>query len=357
MGSSKKIVNQHSRNIENSIPEGYGAWLADLKSRIYAAQQRAALAVNTEMLRVYWQIGHDILVRESNEGWGARVVDRLSEDLRKSFPDLGGFSTTNLKYMKRFAEAWPEFLIGQQPVDQLPWSHNIILLTKLSDPALRLAYAEAALEFGWSRNVLAIQIDRKRIERQGKAITNFERVLPKPDSDLARESLKDPYRLDFLGLGDEAQERELETALTRHITEFLLELGSGFAYVGRQVLVEVNGDDFFLDLLFYHLDLHCYVVIELKTGKFKPEHLGQLGFYMTAVDELRRSESDNPTIGLLLCRDKNEVVAEWALRAAQQPLGIAEYQLIESLPEELQTALPTIEQIERELGGARITGT
>jgi len=336
--------------LEPDLPESYMSWLAEVKSRIRSAQQRAALAVNTEMLRVYWHIGHDILDRQANQGWGVRVVDRLSQDLRSAFPDQGGFSKSNLMNMRSFAEAWPEEAIFQQPVGKLPWSHNIVLLTKLKDTQLRLAYAEAAVEFGWSRNVLAMHIDRKRIERQGKAVTNFEHVLPKPDSDLARESLKDPYRLDFLGLGDEAHERELESALTRHITEFLLELGSGFAYVGRQVLVEVNGDDFYLDLLFYHLDLHCYVVIELKTGKFKPEHLGQLGFYMTAVDELRRSETDNPTIGLLLCRDKNEVVAEWALRNTQQPLGIAEYQLIEALPEELQTALPTIEQIERELG-------
>lgn len=331
------------------VPEGYGEWLVEVKERIYSARQRAALAVNNEMLRVYWQIGHDILERESVQGWGARVIDRLSHDLRQAFPDLGGFSRANLKYMRAFAGAWPESAIGQQAVGQLPWSHNIVLLTKLKDAELRLAYAEAAVQFGWSRNVLTIHIEQRRIERQGKAITNFEQVLPKPDSDLARESLKDPYRLDFLGLGDEAHEREIESSLIEHITEFLLELGAGFAYVGRQVHLEVGGDDFYVDLLFYHLRLRRYVVIELKAEKFQPGHLGQLGFYMSAVDAMLRHESDAPTIGLLLCKNKNEVVAEYALRDTTRPLGIAEFQLVEALPEQLQTALPTIEQIEREL--------
>jgi predicted nuclease of restriction endonuclease-like (RecB) superfamily len=253
-------------------------------------------------------------------------------------------------YMRSFADAWSEVVIVQQAVGQLPWGHNIVLLTKLKDPGLRLAYAEATIEFGWSRAVLTMHIERKWIERQGKAVTNFERSLPKRDSDLARESLKDPYRLDFLGLGDEAREREIESALIDHITEFLLELGAGFAFVGRQVHLEVNGDDFYLDLLFYHLRLRRYVVIELKAEKFKPEHLGQLGFYLTAVDEMLLHEQDSPTIGLLLCKSKNEVVAEWALRDTSQPFGIADYELARALPEPLQTALPTIAQIERELG-------
>ena len=331
-------------------PEGYGEWLTDLKQRIYAAQQRAARSVNTEMLTVYWQIGHDILAREADQGWGARVIDRLSHDLRQSFPDLGGFSRANLKYMRAFAAAWDRDAIGQQAVGQLPWGHNIVLLTKLKDQELRIAYAEAAIEFGWSRSVLGIHIERKRIERQGKASTNFELTLPKHNSDLARESLKDPYRLDFLGLGDEANEREIETSLIRHITDFLTELGVGFAYVGRQVHVEVGGDDFYLDLLFYHLQLRCYVVVEIKSTKFKPEHLGQLGFYMTAVDRQIKRTDDGKTIGLLLCKSKNEIVAEYALQDSGRPLGIAEYQLLESLPDSLQSALPTIEQIERELG-------
>lgn len=331
-------------------PVGYVEWLADVKSRIYAARQRAALAVNTEMLQVYWQIGHDIRERQRLQGWGAKVIERLSHDLKKSFPDLGGFSRANLMYMRAFAQAWPEEAIVQQPVGQLPWGHNIVLLTKLKDFDLRIAYARAAVQHGWSRAVLEMHIEAKRVERGGKAVTNFERTLPKPESDLARESLKDPFRLDFLGLGDDALEREIESAMTRHITDFLTELGVGFAYVGRQVHVEVGGDDFYIDLLFYHLGLRCYVVIEIKNAKSKPEHLGQLEFYMTVVNRQIKHESDGKTIGLLLCKDKNEVVAEYAVQDTERPLGVARHQLLERLPDPLQTALPTIEQIELELG-------
>ena len=334
-------------------PDGYTDWLGALKLRIHAAQQRAALAVNAELLQLYWQIGHDILERQSEQGWGAKVIDRLSHDLRQAFPEMKGFSRANLKYMRAFAEAWSEDAIGQQPVGQLPWGHNIVLLTKLKALEERLAYGNAAVRHGWSRNVLVMQIETRQLERQGRAITNFAQALPAPQSDLARESLKDPYRFDFLGIGDEALEREIEQAMVEHVTDFLLELGAGFAFVGRQVHVEVGGEDFYLDLLFYHLRLRCYVVIELKAGGFKPEHLGQLGFYLTAVDELIKDERDEPTIGLLLCKSKNKVVAEYALRDNSRPLGIAEYQLVEALPEPLQTNLPTIEQIERELEGER----
>jgi predicted nuclease of restriction endonuclease-like (RecB) superfamily len=233
----------------------------------------------------------------------------------------------------------------------MPWGHNLVLLTRLKHPGERLAYAQAAIDHGWSRNVLNIQIETRMLERTGRAITNFDERLPAPQSDLARESLKDPYRFDFLGLGKEADERAIEDALVHHITQFLLELGAGFAYVGRQVNLEVGGEDFFIDLLFYHLKLRCYVVVELKADKFKPEHLGQLGFYLTAVNRQVKSEQDNPTIGLLLCKIKNKVVAEYALGDTSQPMGISEYKLLESLPEQLQTSLPTIEQIERELQG------
>ncbi len=331
-------------------PTGYADWLADLKTRIHTAQQRTALAVNRELVLLYWQIGRDILTRQAEQGWGAKVIERLAHDLRTAFPDMKGFSRANLMYMRAFAEAWPDAEIVQQAVGQLPWGHNLVLLTRLKDPHQRLAYAEAAVTHGWSRNVLNIQIEGRLLDRTGQAVTNFEARLPKPQSDLARESLKDPYRFDFLGIGDEAGEREIETALVQHVTEFLLELGAGFAFVGRQVLLEVGGDDFFIDLLFYHLKLRCYVVIELKAGKFKPEHLGQLGFYLTAVDRQVKNEQDNPTIGLLLCKSKNKVVAEYALGDKSQPMGIAEYKLLESLPAELQTSLPSIEQIERELG-------
>jgi predicted nuclease of restriction endonuclease-like (RecB) superfamily len=332
-------------------PEGYADWLLDLKTRIHSAQQRAALAVNRELVLLYWQIGRDILARQAQQGWGAKVIERLAHDLRTAFPEMRGFSRANLMYMRAFAEAWPDTEIVQQAVGQLPWGHNLVLLSKLKDRAERQWYAAKTIEHNWSRNVLMIQIETRLLERNGSAVTNFEASLPKPQSDLARESLKDPYRFDFLGLTAEAQEREVEHALVKHVTEFLLELGAGFAFVGRQVLLDVGGDEFFIDLLFYHLKLRCYVVIELKGGKFKPEHLGQLGFYLTAVDRQVKSEHDNPTIGLLLCKSKNKVVAEYALSDKTQPMGIAEFKLLESLPAELQMSLPSIEEIESELGG------
>lgn len=332
-------------------PEGYADWLVELKGRIHSAQQRATLAVNRELVTLYWQIGRDILTRQAEQGWGAKVIYRLAHDLRTAFPEMKGFSRANLMYMRAFAEAWPDSEIVQQAVGQLPWGHNLVLLARLKQPEQRLAYARAAIEHGWSRNVLNIHIETGLLERTGKAVTNFSERLPAPGSDLARQSLKDPYLFDFLDVGKEADEREIESALVKHITQFLLELGAGFAFVGRQVHMEVGGDDFFIDLLFYHLKLRCYVVIELKADKFKPEHLGQLGFYLTAVDRQLKNEQDSPTIGLLLCKSKNKVVAEYALGDKTQPMGIAEYKLLESLPEPLQTNLPSIEQIERELQG------
>jgi predicted nuclease of restriction endonuclease-like (RecB) superfamily len=347
-----KRTGQHDRAVSLlPTPEGYAPWLEELKSRIHNAQQRAALAVNRELVLLYWHIGRDILTRQTEQGWGSKVIERLAHDLRVAFPGMKGFSRANLMYMRAFAEAWPEAAIVQQAVGQLPWGHNLVLLTKLKAPEKRLAYAQAAIEHGWSRNVLTIHIETRRLERIGQAVTNFVERLPKPGSDLAQQSLKDPYLFDFLNVGDEADEREIESALVKHITQFLLELGAGFAFVGRQVHIEVGGDDFFIDLLFYHLKLRCYIVIELKAEKFKPEHLGQLGFYITAVDRQIKAEQDAPTIGLLLCKSKNEGVAEYALGDKSQPMGVAEYKLLESLPKELQTSLPSIEQIERELGG------
>jgi len=332
-------------------PEGYGDWLAELKHRIHHSQQSATLAVNRELISLYWQIGTDILARQASQGWGAKVIERLAHDLRIAFPEMKGFSTRNLKYMRMFAEAWSDAEFVQQPVAQLPWGHNLVLLSKLKNTEERLAYAHKTLEHGWSRNVLAMQIETGLLERQGAAVTNFEHQLPQPQSDLARESLKDPYRFDFLGLGEDAHEREIENALVKHVTEFLLELGAGFAFVGKQVHLEVGGDDFYLDLLFYHLKLRCYIVIEMKTGDFKPEHLGQLGFYLTSVDRQIKAPEDQPTIGLLLCKSKNKVVAEYALGSKNQPMGIAEYQLKDALPKVLETNLPSIEQIEEELQG------
>lgn len=332
-------------------PEGYAEWPTDLKDRIHSAQQRATLAVNRELVMLYWQIGRDILARQAEQGWGAKVIERLAQDLRVAFPDMKGFSPRNLKYMRAFAEAWPDEEFVQEVLAQLPWYHQLALLDKLPGPETRRWYAAKAIEHNWSRNILVMQIETRLLERNGAAVTNFSASLPAPQSDLARESLKDPYRFDFLGLTDEAQEREIESALVKHVTDFLLELGAGFAFVGRQVLLDVGGDEFFIDLLFYHLKLRCYVVIELKGGKFKPEHLGQLSFYLTAVDTQIKHPQDGLTIGLLLCKSKNKVVAEYALRNNSQPIGVSEYQLVESLPPELQTSLPSIEQIERELAG------
>lgn len=341
-----------SKDELTASPTGYADWLAELKQRIHAAQQRATLAVNRELVLLYWQIGQDILARQASQGWGSKVVDRLARDLRNAFPDMKGFSPRNLKYMRAFAEAWPDGEFVQAALAQLPWYHQLALLDKLQTAEERQWYAAQALENGWSRNVLVMQIESGLRQRTGAAITNFGQRLPRPQSDLARESLKDPYRLDFLGLGKEAQERAIEDALVKHVTQFLMELGAGFAFVGRQVHVEVGDKDFYIDLLFYHLKLRCYVVVELKAGEFQPEYAGKLNFYLSAVDSQLRHPSDNPSLGLLLCKNRDKVVAEYALRDMNKPIGVAEYQLVQALPKELQTDLPRIEDIESELRDA-----
>ena len=337
------------------LPADYAAWLAELKNRIHGAQQRASLAVNRELVLLYWQIGRDILARQRNEGWGAKVIERLSQDLRTAFPDMKGFSRANLMYMRAFAEAWPDPAIVQQAVGQLPWGHNLVLLTKLKTPEQRLIYAQRAIEHGWSRNVLGIHIERRLLEREGQALSNFAQQLPQPDSDLAQESLKDPYLFDFLGLGKEAGERAIEDAIVHHITQFLIELGAGFAFVGRQVPIEVGGDDFFIDLLFYHLKLRCYVVIDLKMEAFKPEFAGKMNFYLSAVDDQLRHVDDQPSIGLLLCKERDHLTVEYALRDLKKPIGVAQWQtkLVESLPKNLKGSLPTVAEIEAELDANR----
>jgi predicted nuclease of restriction endonuclease-like (RecB) superfamily len=329
--------------------EDYRHWLAELKQRVERARQRAAASVNRELVALYWQIGRDIIDRQQKQGWGAGVVERLARDLKAAFPDMRGFSPRNLKYMRALAQAFPQPEFVQQPVAQLPWSHVVTLLDKLDNPAQRLWYAEKSLEHGWSRSVLTMQIETAAHARTGKAVTNFADRLPPAQSDLARDVLKDPYIFDFLGLTESAQERDIERALTQHITRFLLELGAGFAFVGRQYRLEVGGDEFFLDLLFYHLKLRCYVVVELKTTPFKPEYAGQLNFYLSAVDAQVKTQEDQPTIGLLLCKEKNRLVAEYALRGIAKPMGVSEYQLMREVPESFETDLPTIDQIEAEL--------
>lgn len=329
------------------VPDGYGALLAALKEQIRSAQVRAALAVNRELVLLYWQIGREILGRQKQEGWGAKVIARLAQDLKQEFPEMKGLSRTNLLYMRAFAAAWTDEQIVQQVVGQIPWGHNVRLLDKVSDREQRLWYAQQTIAHGWSRAVLDHQIETKLYQRQGKAITNFEATLPSPHSDLANQLLKDPYTFDFLSLGAQAQERDLENALVERIRDFLLELGVGFAFVGSQYHLEVGGEDFYLDLLFYHLRLRCYVVIDLKMGDFKPEYSGKMSFYVSVVDDLLRHPEDRPTIGLILCRFRNQTIAEYALRDVNKPIAIARYQ--QELPEELREVLPSIEQLEAAL--------
>ena len=334
------------------IPSGYGDLLTELKGQIHAARMRTVLAANQELVLLYWEIGQAILERQDQEGWGAKVVDRLSRDLRRAFPDMKGLSPRNLKYMRRFCEAWPEREVVQGVLARIPWWSDIALLEKLTTPDERLWYAHKTVEHGWSRNVLVMQVESGLHLRQGKAVTNFEASLPAPQSDLANNLLKDPYLFGFLGLEDDAQEREVEKALMQHMRDFLLELGVGFAFVGNQVRLEVGGDEFFLDMLFYHLRLRCYVVVELKAVPFKPEFAGKLNFYLSAVDDLVRHQQDAPTIGLLLCRGKDETVAEYALRGSSQPIGVSDYQLTEMLPAALAGKLPTVAELEAELEAA-----
>jgi len=314
----------------------YRDLLANVKAQIRTARVRAALAANRELVLLYWQIGKEILTRQRQEGWGTRVIDRLAQDLRAEFPDMEGLSTRNFKYMRSFAEAWPDDSILQQLAAQLPWTHNCILLDKVKAPPERLWYAQQTIENGWSRNVLVMQIESGLYRRQGTAVTNFRATLPEPDSDLAQQLIKDPYMFDFLALAKDARERELESGLLVHLRDFLLELGNGFAFVGSQVPLEVGGEDFRLDLLFYHLKLRSYVAIELKMGPFKPEYAGKMNFYLAVIDDLLRHTDDKPSIGLILCKEKNRVVAEYALRNVTTPLGVSEFRL------------PTVEEIEAE---------
>ena len=332
-----------------ALPEDYADWLAQLKGQIAQARQRAALAVNAELVQLYGRIGCDILQRQQAQGWGAKVIDRLARDLKDAFPDMRGWSPSNLKYMRFFAQHCPDGQFGQQPADQLPWFHIVTLLTQLDNAGDREWYAAQTVQHGWSRTTLSLHIKNRLQQRQGSAVTNFQARLPATESALARETLKDPYLFDFLGLGDDAHERDIENGLIRHITRFLLELGAGFAFVGRQFRLEVAGDEFFIDLLFYHTRLKCYVVVELKATAFKPEHAGQLNFYLAAVDAQVKAPDDTPTIGLLLCKQQNRLVAEYALSGIDKPIGVAEYQLLRDLPATLEQSLPSIADIEAEL--------
>jgi predicted nuclease of restriction endonuclease-like (RecB) superfamily len=333
------------------LPRDYAETLGAIKRRIQQERLRVVLAANSAMVLLYWDIGRMILDRQERQGWGAKVIDRLAADLREAFPDMKGFSPRNLKYMRAFAAAWPDLAIVQQLAAQIPWFHNCLLLDRVPDPTARNWYIAQVMEHGWSRNILALQIDGRAHERHGKALTNFKATLPPADSDMAAQVFKDPYLFDFLGTADPRREREVEQALVDHIQRFLLELGSGFAFVGRQIHLEFTSRDCYLDLLFYHLKLRCYVVIELKAVPFDPAFIGQINVYLSAVDDLLRHPGDKPTIGLLLCRSKDRIVVEYALRDLKKPIGVAgwETKIVEQLPENLKGSLPTVEELEAEL--------
>ncbi|WP_181834055.1 PDDEXK nuclease domain-containing protein [Brucella anthropi] len=329
-------------------PQSYAAFVSDLKRKIVEARHRASLSVNRELILLYWTIGRDILARQEREGWGTKVIDRLADDLRQAFPEMTGLSSRNLKYMRSFAEAWPDGDFVQQLVALLPWGHNVRLLDAIKAPEERAWYARQTIEHGWSRNVLAHQIDSNLFARQGTALTNFSRTLPAEQSELAQQILKDPYTFDFLALGPEMLERDLERGLIEHLRLLILELGKGFAFVGSQYHLELGGQDYYLDLLFYHLRLRCYVVIELKIEDFKPEFAGKMNFYLSAVDDQLRHPDDKPTIGIILCKGRNEVIVEYALRDSTKPMGVAQYQLSHALPPQLEEDLPTVAEFARE---------
>lgn len=362
----------------------YGSLLGEIKARIRKAQGTAALSVNAEMIAMYWDVGRMILRRQSEEGWGKGVIPRLAADLRNELPDVKGFSERNIGYMIRFAREYEELsilqplvaklggtevapeesdhnlsqladasalLFLQRTVGKIPWSHNILLIEKVKKPWVRLWYVRQTIEQGWSRDLLAAMVQGGAHERHGSMVNNFQSRLPAAQSSLAIGLLKDPYLFDFLTIEEPFHERELETSLVRHLEKFLLELGAGFAFVGRQYHLAVSDRDFYLDLLFYHLKLRCFIVIELKKGDFKPEYAGKINFYCSVVDDQLRNESDNPTIGLILCQTKDRILAEYTLRDMHKPIGISEYELTRSLPENFRSALPTVEEIEAELDG------
>jgi len=332
------------------LDDSYVSWLKDLKNRVRAVQIKAMVKVNSELLNFYWELGADIVSKQLNTKWGDGFLKQLSLDLGIEFPDMKGFSKRNLELIRQWYNYWKDQeTIAKQLATQLPWWHNIVIITKVKNTEEAIYYLKEAINYGWSRAVLVHQIESCLYQREGKAVTNFSVTLPKPQSDLAIQTLKDPYIFDFVTMTKEYNELELEKALVGHITHFLLELGAGFAYIGRQLPLTVGEREFYIDLLFYHTKLHCYVVVELKTIEFEPEHTGKLNFYLKAVDAQYKQEGDQPTIGILLCKSKDKMVAEYALSDIHKPIGVSEYQLTQSLPDNLKPSLPSIEELEREL--------
>lgn len=326
----------------------YLSIIESIKSEIKSAQYKAALSVNRELVMLYYNIGKII---NEHKAWGNKFIDNLAADIKIEFPNVKGYSVRNLKYMAKFAGAYPDGEFVQQVVAQIPWGQNIVLLDKIDDEAVRRWYIEKTIENGWSRNVLIHQIESGLYARQALAnkVTNFENRLASPQSELAVQTMKDPYIFDFIPFREDMVERDIENALVKDVTKLLLELGKGFAFLGNQYHINVGGDDFYIDLLFYNLNLRSYVVIELKTGDFKPEYAGQLNFYLSAVDGILKKEQDNPSIGLLLCKSKNDLVAEYALKDMSKPIGVSEYKITSSLPEELINQLPSVEDIQKRI--------
>ncbi len=335
----------------------YGEWLASLKTRLRQAQLKAAVSVNQELLRFYWELGCDIVERQKSAAWGDGFLKQLSADLMTEFPEMKGFSYRNIRYIRQWRVFYgSDSANWQQAVAklvQIPWGHNLAIIGKCKSVEEARYYVDATVEHGWSRSVLTHQIESGLWQRKGQALSNFESTLPAAQSELAQQVLKDPYVFDFLALTEDYKERELELGLLEHLTSFLLELGAGFAFVGRQVALQVGERDFFLDLLFYHTRLHCYVVVELKTTDFEPEHAGKLNFYLKAVDEKMRSDKDGKSIGILLCKGRDKTVVEYALSDVNKPIGVSEYQLTRALPEELRSSLPSLEEIEAEFAESK----
>lgn len=363
----------------------YKQWLTDLKSRIRSSQMKAALAVNSELISLYWDLGRMIVEKQENNKWGSKLIEQLAKDLKAEFPDMSGFSKTNLLYCRKLYQFYSDRIkleIGEQVVHQsessiipqvvgqsgneivnqvvsqlnfierlirqIPWGHHLLILKKITDPEEAIFYIKETINNNWSRNILGIQIESGLYRRQGKAVSNFSITLPKPQSDLAVQILKDPYSFDFLTLEKNVQELELEKQLIAHIQQFLLELGKGFAYMGRQYPLQIGNKECFLDLLFYHVKLRCYVVIELKTGEFQPEYIGKLNYYLSAVDDILKSEHDQPSIGILLCKNKDKLDVEYSLRNINTPIGVSEFRFNE-LPVDIQRQMPTVEELENEL--------
>ncbi|MBU1122361.1 MAG: DUF1016 family protein [Candidatus Omnitrophica bacterium] len=331
-----------------SLP-GYSQFFLNIKKQIRSSRMQAVLAVNKEITLLYWDIGKGIYIKEKKEGWGSKVIDKLSEDLKQEFPQMKGFSVRNLKYMRAFAVTYKDYEFVQQVAAQIPWFHNCTILDKVKAHTERAFYIKKTIQNGWSRDVLVHQIESGLFSRQGKALTNFKKTLSEKQSDLARELMKDPYHFDFLGISEKVSERELENALLSKLKEFLIELGVGFSFVGSQYHLEVGKKDYYLDLLFYHTHLHCYVVIDLKITDFIPEYAGKMNFYLSAVDDLLSSKEDNLTIGIILCKTKNKIVVEYALREVKRPMGVSSYQLRTILPKPLKGQLPSPKDLKKEL--------